>query len=221
MFHINYQRVIIATLLTFFYHNATIFAKGCIEGNNIPATERREAPAFNSISISGAFDVDIQSQSTQQITVTTDKNILPHIKTQVKSGTLYIFTDRSICTKNELRVNLANKLIQKITSSGANDISFSRINNRLLEIEIKDAVEITLSGKTKTLIANLFDAADMEAENLFAKDVQITVNGAGDATVHASKKLNAIVDGAGSITFHGNPVEVIKKISAAGELIRE
>ncbi len=86
----------------------------------------------------------------------------------MKSGTLYVFSDRSICTKNQLRIHIANDHIQKVSSSGANDISFSKIKNSFLEVEMKDASDITLSGKVKSLIASLSDAADMEAENLYA-----------------------------------------------------
>jgi hypothetical protein len=217
MSHLRYRIVSIALLLLL-SHTVKAYSGECIHGDNIKTTEKRQIAAFHAIDIRGAFDVDIQNQPVQKLTITTDKNLLPHIVTRVKKGTLFIYADRSICTKLSLALNITGSDIKKIKSSGANDISYSKIQTKALKIIMDDAGEILLSGKTKTLIASLSDAVDMEATNLHAEEVQISTSGAGDAVVYASKKLNAIVTGAGTVTVHGNPTVITKKISDAGEL---
>jgi len=205
----------------FFFHTVDSFAEGCIEGNNITAKEQRKVPSFSKIDINGVFDVTIQYQKKNKLTVTADKNLLPHIETRVKSGKLYVFSDRSICTKSKLHIDIKSDAIEKIQSSGANDIFVSGVKNDRLEIEMDGAGDINLSGKAKLFIVNLSGAADMEAENLRAEIVQISLTGAGDATIYASKKLDAKVTGTGTVNYSGNPKEIIKKITGAGELNEE
>ncbi|MBW1899489.1 MAG: DUF2807 domain-containing protein [Deltaproteobacteria bacterium] len=204
-----------------FFHNADSFAEGCIEGNNITTEEQRQVPSFSKIDISGVFDVAIQYQKKNKITVTADKNLLPHIVTRVTSGKLYVFSNRSICTKSKLHIDIKSDGIEKIQSSGANDIAVSGVKSNRLEIEMDGAGDINLSGKTKLFVVNLSGAADMEAENLRAETVQISLRGAGDATIYASKKLNAKVTGSGTVNYFGSPKEIIKKITGAGELNEE
>ena len=105
-----------------FFLNAECFAEGCIEGNNITTKEQRQVPSFNKIDINGVFDVAIQYQKKNSITVTADKNLLPHIVTRVTSGKLYVFSNRSICTKSTLHIDIKSDDIEKIQSAGANDL---------------------------------------------------------------------------------------------------
>jgi len=220
MFPIRYQ-IIFITFLLFVSLTRHAYPGECIHGTNNQTSEKRKVDAFHSVDIKGAFTVDIQNLQEQALTVTTDKNLLPYIVTKVQKGTLYIYADRSICTKLSLAIHITGKNIKKIQSSGANDISYSNIQANMLEIVMDDAGDIQLSGKAKTLIARLSDAVDMEAENLHAEEVNLQSSGAGDATVYASEKLNAMITGAGTVTYHGNPKIVTQKISDAGELVRE
>ena len=196
-------------------------ADECIQGNNIRGTEKRMIAAFHSVDISGAFTVKIQPSQSPGVTVTTDTNLLPHIITQVKNETLFVYADHSICTKISLAVQIESRNIKKVKSSGANDITYPNVDTERLEIMVEDAGEIQLSGKVSLFQVTLSDAADMEAENLRATEVQIRTSGAGDATVFASDKISADISGAGEITVHGNPKTVVKNISDEGELTLE
>ncbi len=220
MFQIRYQ-IFSITFLLFLSLTMKAYPGECVHGNNQQASEKRKVEAFHAVDIEGAFTVDIQNQPVSMLTVTTDTNLLPYIITKVTDGTLHIYADRSICTKLTLAIRITGSDIQKIKSSGANDISYSKIQTNKLEIVMDDAGDIQLSGKAKTLIARLSNAVDMEAENLHAEEVDISTSGAGDATVYASEKLNAMITGAGTVTCRGNPKSVTKKVSDAGELIQE
>jgi hypothetical protein len=220
MFQIRYQIVSI-TFLLFLSLTQQAYPGECVHGNNHKDSEKRKVEVFHAVDIQGAFNVDIQNQQEQALTVTTDTNLLPYIITKVQKGTLCIYADRSICTKLSLAIHITGKDIKKIQSSGANDISYSKIQANKLEIVMDDAGKIQLFGKAKIMIANLSDAVDMEAGNLHTEEVKITNSGAGDATVYASETLNAIITDAGTVTYHGNPKVVTQKISDAGELVRE
>jgi hypothetical protein len=58
----------------------------------------------------------------------------------------------------------------------------------------------------------------VSARDLHADEVDISIDGTGDAVVYSSEKLSASIDGAGDISYYGNPGEVNKKISGAGDI---
>ncbi len=53
---------------------------------------------------------------------------------------------------------------------------------------------------------------------LVAREVEIGISGAGDATVHATESLKARVSGVGNITYYGDPEHKRTKVSGLGHI---
>ncbi|MBA3035116.1 MAG: DUF2807 domain-containing protein [Desulfobacterium sp.] len=196
---------------------------GCgngIEGNGIDKTEKRSVSTFTSVEVDGAFNVYIECQKKNSIEVRGDSNILPYITTKVKGNTLQITSNRTICPKKLLEIKVSADNIERVSVSGAVDLSISGVNNKSLDIEADGAVDIKASGKTKNLKISVSGSGDVKAKELKAENVDVSVNGAGDAVVYVSQKLKAEINGAGDITYYGNPKEVIKDVSGAGDIIK-
>ncbi len=194
---------------------------GCIEGSGIAKTEQRQVVSFNAIDVAGAFDIYIECQQEKRVEVTTDDNILSHIITEVKGRTLFITSGRSICPKSQLEVNISIDNIENITSSGANDISVSRVNNAKLDMTLYGSGDVKASGKTSEFVTSISGSVDLYAKDLQSKKVQISASGASEAVVYASKRLEVDISGVGDISYHGNPADVIKEISGVGEIIEK
>nr|CBX29681.1 hypothetical protein N47_J06620 [uncultured Desulfobacterium sp.] len=183
-------------------------------------TEKRNVPAFTSIEVDGAFNVYIECQKKRLIEVRGDSNILPNIITRVKGNTLQITSNRSMCPKRLLEVKVSADNIEKLSVSGSVDLSISGVNNNSLDIRVDGAGDIKASGKTKNLKIDVSGSGDIKAKELKAENIDVSVNGAGNAVVNASRKLKAEINGAGDITYYGNPREVIKEVSGAGDIIK-
>ncbi len=196
---------------------------GCgngVEGNGIDKSEKRNVPKFSSVEVDGAFNVYIECQKKQSIEIRGDSNILPQIITRVKGNTLQITSNRTICPKKILEVKVSAENIDRVSISGAVDLSISGVNNNNLEFEINGAGDLKASGKTKNMKIDVSGSGDIKAKELKAENVDVAVNGAGNAVVNASQKLKAEINGAGDITYYGNPREVIKNVSGAGDIIK-
>jgi len=111
--------------------------------------------------------------------------------------------------------------IENITSSGANDISVSRVNNAKLDMTLYGSGDVKASGKTSEFVTSISGSVDLYAKDLQSKKVQISASGASEAVVYASKRLEVDISGVGDISYHGNPAEVIKEISGVGEIIEK
>lgn len=197
---------------------------GCgsgIEGNGIDKKEKRSVSKFTSVEIDGAFNVYIECQKKKSIEVRGDSNILPHIITRVVGSTLQITSNKTICPKRMLEVRVLVDNVEKISASGAVDLLISGVNNNGLEIEIDGAVDIKASGKTKNLKLDVSGSGDIKAKELKAENVKAEINGAGNAVISVSKKLDVEINGAGDIAYYGNPEEIIQDISGAGDLIKK
>lgn len=194
---------------------------GCVEGSGVKSTQKREVAQFNKIDISGVFDVNIECQIEKSVEVTSDDNILPYVTTEVKGKTLYVTSNKSICPKSGLEVNVSIENIERVSAVGATDIVVYGIDNKALEVDLDGSGDIKASGKTKEFIANVSGAVDLDAEGLLSETVQVSVDGASDVVVYASKRLKAVISGVGDIYCHGNPEEIIEDISGVGEIIIE
>lgn len=191
---------------------------GCISGSGVKKTEERNVPPFSAMNVNGAYEINIQLQKKQRIEVTGDDNILPHIVTKVSGGTLTITSDKSISTKVPLRVDIFAGDIEKIVTDGSNEVSVNGVRNKKLALELNGTSSVSATGATKTLSAKLSGTGSLQAKDLKAEDVRVILSGAGDAEVYASRKLRAEIEGAGDISYYGNPGEVVKDITGAGSI---
>ncbi|MFO7666619.1 MAG: head GIN domain-containing protein [Desulfobacterales bacterium] len=194
---------------------------GGVEGNGIAKKENRKVDVFSSVEVDGAFNVYIECRKKQNLELSGDSNILPHIITRVKGNTLQITTSKTICPKTLLEVRISADNIEKAIVSGAVDLSISGVDNNNLDIDVDGAGDIKAAGKTKNFKINLSGSGDVKAKELKAENVEVLVNGAGNAVVYASRKLKAEINGAGDISYYGNPKDVTEDISGAGDIIKK
>lgn len=202
-------------------HTNTGVITGCIEGSGNARTEQRQVVFFNAINVSGAFDVYVECQQKQNVEITTDDNILPHITTKVRGQTLYITSNRSICPKSQLDINISIDNVEDFASSGASDVSISDINNKKLVMTLEGVGDIDVSGKTREFVIDVSGAVEIDAKGLLSEEVRISSSGAAEAVVHASKRLQIDISGVGDIYYYGNPEEIIEDISGVGEIIKK
>ena len=192
----------------------------CIKGSGKSKTENRNISNFDSIEIDGAFDLVVDCQKKKSLKITGDDNLLKHIITQVKGNRLHIYSNASICSKIQLVVKISIENLKMINSSGATDIDLSNLDNNNFLLEMSGSGDITLAGKTGNFKTVLSGSSELRAKNLKANKVKIEINGASDAYVYASQKLDVEISGAGTLYYSGNPAEITKDIAGVGELIR-
>lgn len=189
---------------------------GCVEGNGTIKTDVRTVDHFSEIHIDGSLDVSVDFQETPRIVVEIDENILPHVTTEVKGQTLHISSQGAICTQNPLVVQVSTDQLSRLISDGANRVTVSQIDNKELTVGLNGSGELNASGQTGKFVVTIGGASSLFTGNLRADEVQVRLDGAGEAEVHATKKLVAEITGAGDIRYSGNPADVTKTITGVG-----
>lgn len=191
---------------------------GCIKGSGTRKAEKRKVPAFSEIDVDGAFDVNVKLQKKQSLEVVSDDNIVPKIITKVKGNTLIITSSEPICAKSGLEVNITAPDVSRVDSDGSNNVYISDMKNKRFRLGLDGAGDVRATGVTGKFIAKLSGSGGVKAGDLHAKEVNVSIDGAGEAVVYASGKLHAEIDGAGEIIYYGNPKEVSRDIDGVGEI---
>ncbi|QLG46454.1 head GIN domain-containing protein [Costertonia aggregata] len=214
-----------------------------IKGNGNMKTIERSIGDYESISLSGWFDVDLVSGNEGEITLRGEENLLEYIKTEVKNGKLVIKTEKGVNLKpsnwkSGIKVTVPVESIEGIAISGSGDIvgktiirserlktSMSGSGNLTMDVET-DYLSVSMSGSgdmdfagsTKDFDVSISGSGDVEAYGLEADNVTASVSGSADIQVTVNKVLKARVSGSGDISYRGNPEKIDTKTSGSGDI---
>jgi predicted small secreted protein len=212
------------------------------QGSGRVITEKRQVSGFNAVSFSGMGDLTLSQGNQETLTIEAEDNIMPHIITEVRGGTLYISQDQSarqnwIQPSRPIRFNLAVKNIHSFDLSGAGTIQSASLkadslslnvsgagNIKLDHVEVSDltsgisgAGDIDIAGKAARQDIHMSGIGNYRTGSLQAQSATVEISGAGNATLWVKDSLSANISGAGSIDYYGNP-QVRKTISGVGSV---
>jgi len=200
--------------------------------------EERHVSSFNSIDVSGAFQVYLSQGSTQSVIVEADDNLMKLIRTNVNGNTLEIDTKDPIHHSKALKIFLTVTDLKNIQLSGAvdihtetkltfNDLSIDvsgatdskmDISVQKLTVDCSGGSELHFTGSAKDVSFDVSGAVDLYAFDLVTEKMDLSISGAGKADVNVSKELKADISGAASVRYKGNPEKISKDVSGAGSI---
>ena len=232
----------ICLVISLFMGMTSLFASchvlGGLTGDGNVLKETRKVGPFSSIEVSGAFDIILKQGATEEVTVETDGNILPVIRTEVVGNILKIETKKQVHHTTVLKVYVTIKDLKMIDVSGAVDIQTDGritvpelsidgsgasdakmdIAVQKLKLDCSGASKLKFSGTAVEVTMDLSGASDIFGYDLVAENYDIDISGAGNAQINVSKKLRAEISGAGSVKYKGSPTEVNQEVSGAGSI---
>lgn len=203
----------------------TFVLSGCgfwgVRGNGRIRDESRKVAEFRKIEAGGAFSINVKVGPATSIKVSAEENLLGYIRTNVKGNTLVIDTKKNISPRKQILIEITTPNLSDIEASGANDIEVEGINGTAFNVDLSGAGNIHLIGEIEKLRAELSGAGNINARELNAKEVVVSVSGAASADVYATQYLDASVSGVGSIDYYGNPEKTRTNVSGVGSITRK
>jgi hypothetical protein len=188
-----------------------------VEGSGNLKTETRPVSKFTAIDLSGIGQLILERTGTESLTVTADDNLLPLFKSEVKTGTLSLFTESGKRPSRRAVYKVSVAELKKIDVSGAASIEATRLEGDRLAIDISGAATGNLAGRVDELKISVSGAGSFDAAALQAKRAEVSVSGAGKVIVNASDELHASVSGAGTILYIGSP-KLTTEVSGVGSI---
>jgi hypothetical protein len=201
--------------------------------------QTRDVSDFHAIEISYPAEVVITQGSTESLEIEAEDNVLPGLKTQVKSGTLEIFykaeKDKHVNPTKPVKITIVVKELDDVQFSSAGSLTIDGLKTDALDFNLSGAGKVEVNDiETKDLSVDLSGAGSMDASgiadgldvnisgagsynggDLHSQTVKVNISGLGSATVWADDELDANVSGAGSINYYGSP-SVSKNVSGVG-----
>jgi hypothetical protein len=187
----------------------------------------RPVSGFTRLDLQGVGEVSITQGSQESLVVEAEDNIVPVLITEVKNGTLVIRVQEntSINATKPIKYALNVKTLEAITVSGAGAVTSSGLNAQDFALEVPGAGAAKLSGlNATTLTATLSGAGRVDLSGsvtaqtvalsgagqyaacaLQSQDANVTLSGAGGATLAVSRTLKLDLTGFGSVEYLGNP----------------
>jgi hypothetical protein len=212
-----------------------------VRGNGHMKTEDRTVSSFKNVEVSGSTDVYVSQGDEHSIKIEGDENLLPYIEVS-QEGDRVIIRNKpgyDLHSTGDMRIYVTAPVFNKLESSGAGniigqnkitnpedmEIDLSGAGNIKMELDaprvkadISGAGSVHLTGQTKNVEITLSGAGSTHCYDLLAETANVTVSGVGSAEIYASVKLDAEVNGVGSIDYKGNPGSVNQHVSGIGSI---
>ena len=213
-----------------------------IKGNGEMTKQKRSTGDYDTIKCAGSFDYILVSGVEGNITVEGESNLLEHIVTEVKGGTLHVKTQNgknlSTSWNKTITITIPFQDIDNVSLSGSGDLwNKDRISTSALDVSLSGSGDIildvqtqrvsgkvtgsgdlTLKGSTTDLKAGVTGSGDFHGFNLQSTNTDVSVTGSGDAEVVCNGAFKARVSGSGDIEYRGNPKAEDTKVSGSGSI---
>jgi hypothetical protein len=215
------------------------------QGSGRIISETRQVSGFEAVHISGIGELSITQGKEESIRVEAEDNLMPQIKIEVRSRTLFITlqdNERFVFPNRVPKYYLTFKQLNRIEAEGAASIEGGELDMEIFEIRNDGAGRLKIGPiKAKSLIVTVNGASRQElsgkvdeqkilingvgvykADELESDKAVVQINGAGQAKVWVNEILDAVIIGAGVIQYKGNPsgertINGVGTISEVGE----
>jgi len=212
-----------------------------IEGNGDWQKETFNLSDFENIDLQDNFDVRLK-QGDFSVEIEAESNILEHLKVENVDGTLVIKPEEGYSFKSSeaSKVYISIPDLNLITFSGfghfktdgifktedleiiisgAVDMDFE-LECITLKTQINGAGNMELAGRADYFSSSNNGAGSMNAYDFETKTTKVSINGTGSANINATERIDATINGAGSVSYAGNPEEVNKQVNGFGSIKR-
>lgn len=222
-----------------FLSRSTCDSQTVVNGSGEIKEELRQVSNFRKVLVIGSGSLRITQGEKGSLGIKCDNNILEHIQTVVKNGTLEIRPkDVSLNPSRTIEYTLSLKRLNilRILGSASVEIddlkaenfkailtksgSFSvkKIEVHSLAFEIGGSAKVIVrSGTAKNQKISIQGPGRFSAAKLKSENIEIDIAGPGNAEIWVTNKLEVKIGGSGQIQYYGSPT-VTSNISATGKL---
>jgi hypothetical protein len=202
--------------------------------------ERFNITDFERIEIGDAFIIRVTEGNYFSVEVRGDRRNLDDLEVYKSGNTLIVRYDEYENRKHETYIDIVMPGLTAALFSGATNsvitgfddlasvnIGLSGASVAQIDIEavqlkmnLSGASVVDLRGQTNNLQAEISGASSLKAFNMPALNADLHVSGASVAKVSVSDNLDAVVSGASTVIYRGNPT-VHEEISGGSSLQRD
>jgi hypothetical protein len=184
------------------------------------ADQVRSAAPFSSISVQGPISVTVDAGTAQSLTVRGNDKFVQGLVSEVVDGELRLrMRDKHFSTtSSEQRILITLPALRAFSAEGAGEIKLNKIRGERLDVDYRGAGSMDINGAVKSFKMKAEGVGQVDARALIANNADIQFRGVGEVQVYASDRLDAVVQGMGSLRYYGKPRTVNKSAAGLGSV---
>jgi hypothetical protein len=211
-----------------------------VTGNGVVVEQQRPIGPFTKVDLRGVGILYIRQGAATELYIRAEENLLEYLKTEVRAGELQIRKDAdTLLNLHPIEYHLTVTDIRRVALTGAGgvrglhldtdlltvlrtgvgSIEFVDLNATELEIEIFGLGEVILSGAVQRQTVRLRSMSSYDGRDLESAEAELSIGSIGSATVRVRDRLDATIDGSGSVFYIGDPL-VTSHIRGSGEVVQ-
>lgn len=184
------------------------------DDDNREVVETYNLDGFDEIEVLGVYELEIEVGKAFSVRTEASLKEAEYLDVRVAGNTLIL--DNS--EKGDKRWNKNNNrksVLAVITLPSLTDLEVTGvatgevtgIDGGSLDLALQGVGELDLSGECDTFDVDLSGVGEIDAEDLVCENVEATMGGVGEVTVHATRSIDAEAGGIGQIKVYGDPAE--------------
>jgi len=184
------------------------------------AEQTRTVAPFTSVSVQGPFNVIVEGGKAQSLLVRGNDRFVKEVVGSVVNGELVVrMRDKNYTTlRGDQHIVVTVPQLRAFNAEGAGEIRLNNIRGERLDVGYRGAGELRIGGEVKVFKISAEGIGEVDTKDLVANDVDILLRGVGNARVFARNRLDAKVQGMGSLTYFGRPRVVNKNVAGMGSV---
>jgi hypothetical protein len=196
---------------------AFVFGRGAQAVEGTPHSEERTLPAFDKIKLETAGEFEVTVGVPQRLSLNAGAQIIDRIQTRVENGTLIVDSSLERFDRSP-KFTVGLPALSRVDIDGGGRLRVHGIHGAQFALSCAGAADFAAEGAVQTLDIVVDGAARVDTRGLKAQAVTVRLNGAGLVKVYASERLDAALEGFGSIRYAGAPPDVHKTIEGLGKI---
>jgi len=120
--------------------------------------------------------------------------------------------------EQDAKITIGVPVLNKYKMEGVGKTTINRITGQRFDLNYEGVGEVILNGKVNNFKLRARGVGGIDAKNLQAQLVEANVEGVGAVKVYAADRLNATMNGIGSLTYFGHPRSVNKNVDGIGNV---
>jgi len=211
-----------------------------VDGSGTAASEERATGEFSSVRFALPGVLVLEQGSPTRVTVESDDNLLEHVSTEVRQGTLRIGSGNTrLHPRSPLRVVVRGPEFQSIESAGSGIVEAAGLRGSgltlslagsgdaflpdlevdELRVRVAGSGSVEMSGRAAHQVLSLAGSGEVEARSLASESAEASLAGSGSAWLNVTERLTANLVGSGSVNYLGDP-EVTSRTLGSGRVTR-
>jgi hypothetical protein len=180
--------------------------------------EPRKVDAFNAIELAGTMAVEVRIGNATSVDVQGEPQLAKLVSTTVKQGSLVIDTPKDFAKRlkghndNKLKVVITMPALKAVAITGTGAMAVEGLAQKSFDVSIPGTGSLKLAGKADTFRLSIPGTGEVKAKGFVASDVQVSIAGTAEAVLHATRSLEANVQGTAAVKVHGKPASVKKNV---------